>query len=168
VTRRSLLGTGAALLAGAAGAAAGWFSTHPRRAPKSLPRRSPVLEGELARERSLLAQLDATVISAPELAARIGIVRADHAAHADAIRSLLVTEGVAVSSPSTATTGASSSGPSSELPPTPFVDLAAWVAAETTAAAATASASAQSAGAAAATLASISACESSHVAWLTP
>jgi hypothetical protein len=116
----------------------------------------------------LLAQLDATVTSAPELAARIAIVRADHVAHVDAITSLLVTEGVVISS-GTETTGAPSPTPSS-TPSTPqqapFVDLAGWVAAETTAAASAASASTQSAGVAAATLASISACESSHAAWL--
>jgi hypothetical protein len=120
----------------------------------------------------LLAQLDATVTSAPELAARIAIVRADHVAHVDAITSLLVNEGVVISS-GTETTGASFPTPSSipsstpSTPPhAPFVDLAGWVAAETTAAASAASASTQSAGVAAATLASISACESSHAAWL--
>ncbi|MCW2526948.1 MAG: hypothetical protein JWM76_1808 [Pseudonocardiales bacterium] len=162
LTRRGLLGSGAALLAAAGGGAAGWFSTHPHQPHRAPPRRSVVLEAELTRERALLAQLDATVVSAPALAPQIAIVRADHLAHVDAITSLLTTAGVIVSSPGTATPTA----PSAAAPPTPFVDLAALIAAETGAAAAAASASAQSAGAGAATLASISACESTHVAWL--
>ena len=122
-----------------------------------------MLEAELIRERAVLTRLDVAAAAEPALAARIAVLRSDHAEHVAAIVALLAAVGVpAPSGPS----GPSGPSASTSPLPRPLVSVGELRAAESAAATAAASACAELTGAAAATLASISASESVHVAWL--
>jgi hypothetical protein len=80
ITRRALVGTGVVVAAGGIGAAAGWLQPLRRPpGPQAAPRQ---LSDALAREQSLVADLDAVLRARPELRQ----VRDDHAAHARALR----------------------------------------------------------------------------------
>jgi hypothetical protein len=175
-TRRTFLGTtvlgatglGAAVVvvAGGAGVAAE-FVRHPgakRRGGSggattpALPPRAPLLEKALARENALLASLAHAARTAPTLAPRIAVLRADHQAHAAALTALITAAGVV---PKTAPV-ASSSG-SAVVRPARAADLIRW---EKSAAAAVVTDFRAATGTDAAVLASIYACEQTHVAWL--
>ena len=161
ITRRGLLGGAAALVAGVAGAGAGWLSAPGKLRPAPPPRRAAVLEAELTRERNLIAQLEVAAVASPALAAKIAVLRVDHAAHAEAIAALLTAAGLATTTP-VSSAAARTNAPTPRAP----ASVADLRAAETSAASAAAAASLQTTGTAAVTLASMSACESTHVAWL--
>jgi hypothetical protein len=138
-----------------------------------------MVEAAAVREATLIASLDATAAAHPALASRIVVLRSDHVAHLTSIRSLLAEAGVAAPSaaavpsgsvgPSGAEVSPSSASPSGvaiAAPPTPLPSLAAVVSAERASAVAFNQDSLASTGTSAALFASISACDSTHVAWL--
>ena len=155
LSRRSLLGAGAVLLAGGVGA--GIAGIQPRReravhvtgAPEELP-------GALARELSLVANLEAALRHDPSRAVELRAARDDHAAHATALRSAI----------STYVPPSASSAPPASVPPAAPTIAQLW-AAELAAARSAAAESGALAGAHAALLASISACEATHAELLT-
>lgn len=156
VTRRGVLVAGVLVAATGAGAAAGLVRSVPRQAvSRGAP--PPELAGALAREQQLVAGLDAALRFDPSLAARLGPIRADHAAHADALRSALASYPGGV--------GGVSSGSGSSAPPAGQAapSLARLRASEADAARLAAGDSLDLGGARAALLASISAAEAGHV-----
>jgi hypothetical protein len=161
------LGVAAVVVAGGAGVAAE-FIRHPgsrsarrgssgRASATAPPPRAPLLENALAREFQLLATLAHAGRTSPSLAARIAVLRADHQAHAAALTALITAAGV---TPRTAP--AASPGPAG-VRPTRVADLVRW---EKSAAAAVVTDFRAATGTDAAVLASIYACEQTHVAWL--
>lgn len=169
ISRRTVLGASVVVVAGAAGAAAEVLR-HPHRsgpstgakgsdAPTTTPATptAPALQDALSREQTLLARLARAASAAPSLTVAIGILRADHRAHADALADLIVAAG-ATPTPTSPTPTA----PASARPPT-VAELVRW---EKAAAASFAADFDAATGAAAAVLASIYACEQTHVAWL--
>jgi hypothetical protein len=148
ITRRALLGTG--VVAAAAGIGAAVAGLQPRRRPPAPPAAPRQLSEALAREQSLIANVDA-------LDARPGLrqVRDDHAAHATALRQAIAHY------PAPAPPFASAS------PPPAAGTTGQLRAAELAAARAAAAESAALTGAEAALLASISASEATHAELLT-
>ena len=157
LSRRRLLGHGMRALGG--GLAVGGLSAcdplgrskpapRPRRPP---PPPDPVLE-LLAAERVLLDQYDAVIARFPGLA-RIAAVRADHAAHAVALRTLVRTPVAATPAPV-------------GVPATAAAALAALRAAELSVAARTTAACIAGPASRAPLLGSIAACESAHLVLL--
>lgn len=144
ITRRVLLGAGVVVAAGGVGAAVGGLS--PRRHRPDPPAPAPQLSQALAREYSLIADLDAALPTRPQLRN----VRDDHAAHAEALRAAIARYPAPAPSPS-------STGPPAVARPT-----AQLRASELAAAKAAAAESAALTGSDAALLASISACEATH------
>jgi hypothetical protein len=122
------------------------------------PASAPLLEGVLARERTLLADLARAAAATPALVATIAVLRADHEAHAGALSALVTAAGV-TPSPTRSAGGAPGAAKAVGT-----ADLIRW---EKAAAAAFGSAFATATGPQAAVLASICACEQTHVAWLT-
>jgi len=176
-SRRSVLGAAIVVLAGGAGVAAE-FLRHPHRSHTSTGTGSPsktgptttptaptatVLQSGLARERALLDRLAQAATAAPDLAASIAILRADHRAHAEALAGLIRAVGVTPAPAGTSASAPSASASAPVRPPT-AAELARW---EKAAAASFAADFATATGTAAAVLASIYACEQTHVAWLT-
>ena len=157
ITRRRAMVTGAVVAAGAAGAVLGTVRpVHVARTKLALP--PAALTSALARERAMLAALDAALRADPSLPPGIAQIRDDHAAHAVALESAI---GAYPAYPSTA---AASSGPSGAVAAQSATELRA---AEQSAATLAAAESAGLRGADAALLASISAAESTHAALLT-
>lgn len=160
INRRRLLTGLGVVVAGSAGVALGAITTHPShrgRAGRSTtqpPAAPALLVSALAREQALLDTLHGAA-NAPGVAAAVGVLTADHQKHAEALRGLLG---------NAAPTNSASS--SSTTPVVPVATRAQLIAAERSAATAAETESAGERGAAAALLASISACEASHVAWL--
>ena len=113
------------------------------------------LEPLLAAELALLASYDAAIAGFPALAARLRPLRADHAAHAQALRARM--------DPRRVTAMPSSAPPSPAVPADQQGAVAALAAAERAAAARAGAACLTAAGERAALLASIAACESSHM-----
>jgi hypothetical protein len=130
------------------GAAIG--ALRPQRRAAVSPQAPVELREALAREESLIAGLDAALRGAPGEAASLRAARADHAAHAAALRSTVA----AYPTPS----GSDASPP----PPVTVPSSARLRTAEIAAAHAAAAESGALSGAAAALLASISACEATH------
>jgi hypothetical protein len=161
------LGVAVVVVAGAAGVAAE-FIRHPAsrsghrggsgRASVTAPPSAPVLEQALAREYQLLATLARAAKTSPSLAARIAVLRADHEAHAAALTALISAAGV---TPKTAPT--SSPPGTAGVRPARVTDLIRW---EKAAATAVGTDFRAATGTDAAVLASIYACEQTHVAWL--
>jgi hypothetical protein len=161
------LGAAVVVVAGAAGVAAE-FVRHPGarggrhggsgRASVAAPPRAPVLEHALAREHQLLATLAHAARTSPSLAARIAVLRTDHESHASALTALITAAGV---TPKTAP--ASSPPDTAGVRPARVTDLIRW---EKAAATAVVTDFRAATGTDAAVLASIYACEQTHVAWL--
>ncbi len=167
-SRRTFLASAAVVVAGGAGVAAQYLrhpgsgggprSSSGRRTTTASPPRAPLLENALARENRLLATLAHAATTTPKLAPRIAVLRADHRAHAAALTALITAAGV------TPTTTPSPSGSASVGVTTArTADLVRW---EKSAAAAVITDFRAATGADAAVLASIYACEQTHVAWL--
>ncbi|MDQ6875428.1 MAG: hypothetical protein M3042_10270, partial [Actinomycetota bacterium] len=90
MTRRQMLG-GAVQALAALGLAGCRLSDRPTAHPSPRafrPLADPLLPLVLA-ERALLKQYDDVLARYPQLLARVGVVRADHAAHLDALRGVL-------------------------------------------------------------------------------
>lgn len=161
ITRRRLLTGLGVVVAGGAGVALGAITTHPshrgyagRSTTQPPPAPPALLVSALAREQSLLDRLHGAA-NQPGVAAVVGVLASDHQKHAEALRGLLGNaEPSTPTSSSSTTTGA------------PVATRTEIVAAERSAATAAATESSGETGAAAVLLASISACEASHVAWL--
>jgi hypothetical protein len=151
LSRRSLLGAGAVLAAGGAGAGIAGLRPE-RRRPAAHPDASAALRSALAREESLRSGLDAALRRGSERAVELRAARDDHAVHATALRSAIS----AYPAPSASTTPLAA--PPSSVTPT----IAQLRAAEVAAAGSAAAESTSVAGADAALLASISACEATH------
>lgn len=155
LSRRSLLGAGVVLVAGGVGA--GIAGIQPRRERAAHVTGAPTeLAGALARELSLVANLEATLRHDPSRAVELRAARDDHAAHATALRSAIS----AYPTPSM-----SSTPPASGPPAAPTI--AQLHAAELAAARSAAAESSALTGADAALLASISACEATHAELIT-
>lgn len=112
----------------------------------------------LTREQELLARYDATLAAHPDLAGRLGPLRADHAAHAAALVSALPSPSPSAS-PSAATVPAVS--------PDPATAVRELVTAETAAASAAAAQATTAGGPLAALLTSVCGAEATHAAALT-
>ena len=155
ISRRQLLraSAGAAVVAaaGGVGVAVG-ASGHRRTVHRSPP---PLLVDAVAREQSLLAELDAELAAPGSSSAALSAIRADHEAHRFALQALV--DQATVPRP---TASATTSTPVA----TPVTGK--LLAAEQAAQTAAATASNNSSGALAALFASISACEAGHVALL--
>ncbi|MGN6608514.1 MAG: hypothetical protein ACTHMS_16075 [Jatrophihabitans sp.] len=146
-SRRFVLGTGVLVLLGIGGGV-GWSFWRTRsRAPRTAP---PALLDAARAERTLMARLDAELAADPARAPLLRQIRADHAAHAATLDAAVA-----------AHTGAT---PKHEPVTAPATALRAV---EQDAAAAAARRAARLTGRDAALLASIAACESTHVALLT-
>lgn len=130
----------------------------PRPSQRPQARRPDPLLALLAAERRLLGAYDDVLTRHPQLLARLAAVRADHAAHLDALRALTADRELALPSP----TPASSSPP----PASAGTALASLRAAEGSAAARTAAACLAAPSSQAALLGSIAACESAHLVLL--
>ena len=144
ITRRALLGTGLVVAAGGIGAAVAGLQ--PRRRPPAPPAAPRQLSDALAREQSLVANVDAALDARPELRQ----VRDDHAAHAAALRQA-ITRYPAAAPPLVRAAPPPAAGTTAQLR-----------AGELAAARAAAAESAALTGADAALLASISASEATH------
>jgi hypothetical protein len=144
ITRRALLGAGVLAAAGGIGAAVAELRPRPR--PPVPPAAPQQLSEALARERSLVANLDAALATRPDLRQ----VRDDHAAHAAALRQAIARY-PALASPLTSASPRPEAGTSAQLRDS-----------ELAAARAAAGESAVLTGADAALLASISASEATH------
>jgi len=153
LTRRALLGAGVVVVAGGVGA--GIAAGQPRHRPEEHRPSAPAeLHAALDRELSLLAGLDAALHATPAPGAPTTVLRAaraDHTAHATALRSAIV----AYPAPA-----ASNTSPTAPLAAAPTV--AQLRAAEIMAGRTAAGESAALTGADAALLASIAACEATH------
>ena len=189
VTRRSFVGTVGTVVVVAAGAAGVGFEfvRNPRRrpdptgssgpavpngTPAPLPPASALLAQALTRERELVTRLEHAARAAPALRSRLGVLSADHRAHADALSALLTAAGgtapTATSSPASSTPASPRSVTPSSQPTTPAraasaAQVLGWEKANAVAAA---NDCPTAIGPAAAVLASIHACEQTHVAWL--
>lgn len=149
ISRRHLLATAAVLVAGGVGAAVGLL--RPTGDEQVAAAGPPVqLTTALAREQDLLAALELALRHDPALQGRLRQVRADHAAHAGALRSAIA--GYPAASPTS----------QSASPPAGVSSLAELRKAELAAARLAAAESADLTAANAALLASISAAESTH------
>jgi hypothetical protein len=162
ITRRVALAAAATVAAGGIGAAAGMLRS---RSPQGRPAPPSWLVAAAERERHLLDGIDTALAAAPH-AAVLAAVRADHAAHADALTQLIADYPDSAASrsprappPAVATTPRSTSS-SAALGANALAQLRA---AEQSAAQTAAAAASQLAGADAALFASIAACEGSHV-----
>lgn len=157
LTRRRLLagslraGVGGLVVAGAA-ACDPLGRSHPTPRPDRPTAPDPLLE-LLAAERALLSQYDAVLARFPSVAS-VTAVRADHAAHVDALRAV-------VRAP--ATSASASPTPPVAAPATLPAAMAALRAAEVSAAARTTAACIAAPASRAALLGSIAACESAHL-----
>ena len=161
LTRRRLLAGMGVLAAAAGGAAIGVLtasSNDDDSAQRSTPAPRPPapLVSALDRERTLLTTVQAAAADAA-LASLTGPLVADHTAHEATLSGLLATY---------PTPSASSSSSASPAPTDTPTSVASLRAAEGAAAEEAAAESAAATGALAAVLASISACEASHAAWL--
>ena len=136
------------VVAGGVGAVVGVFVSEGRPAAHR-PTGPQSLRQALNRELALVADLDAALRRGAGPAAALQAVRADHTAHAGALRSTLAAYPGPAPTPSSTT-------------PSPTPTLARLRAAELAAAHAAAAESAALTGADAALLASISACEATH------
>jgi hypothetical protein len=161
VARRSVLIGGSV---GAGLVLAGCTSGEPAPAPTTPPPPDPLL-AELADERRLMGAYDATIARYPALRARLGPVRADHAAHAAALVTALGPAAPTTSAAPTPSTTATPSG--SPVPGTAAAAVAALRAAERAAASARGTVALTAAADRARLLAGISAAEASHVVVLT-
>ena len=141
-----MLGAAAVVATGGVGAAVGVFVSEGRATSEGASPPAPLRQA-LERELALVADLDSALRNGAGPAAALRAVRADHAAHAAALRSTLAA--YPAPSPSTAI-------------PSPTPTLSRLRAAELAAARAAAAESAALTGADAALLASISACEATH------
>ena len=161
VTRRRLLAGVGVLAAAAGGAVIGALtaSSGDSAAKRSAPRPEPPgpLVSALERERALLAAVRAATANAA-LAGVTGPLVTDHSEHEATLSGLLATY------PTPPASGSASE--SSSSPPAAPMSVAALRQAEGAAADEAAGESAAASGALAAVLASISACEASHAAWL--
>jgi hypothetical protein len=146
ITRRSVLGAAAVVATGGVGAVVGVFVSEGRATSERAVAPAPLRQA-LERELALVVDLDSALRRGAGPAAALRAVRADHAAHAAALRSTLG----AYPAPTPPTVTSSST-------PT----LSGLRAAELAAARAAAAESAALTGADAALLASISACEATH------
>ncbi|HZB48444.1 MAG TPA: hypothetical protein VE547_05070 [Mycobacteriales bacterium] len=147
-----LAGAGAGALAAAGCTAAGGPAATP--APTIPPPPDPLL-AELADELTLTAAYAATVARHPALASRLTGIRDDHVEHADALRRELDAAGAPAPTRSPA--------PPRPVPASPAAALAALRAAERAAAAARGAVALAAPGDRAGLLASIAACETSHL-----
>ncbi len=154
VTRRGLLLSGAAVVV-AAGAGAGAAALAPRDEPPPPPVPPADLVAALAAEQALLAGLDAAVARDASLTSLAGALRADHVAHAQALRALLP-------APSTAPSIPPSNPRPAATPAAGTLDRAGLRSAEQLAAGQAAARAARLDGTAAVLLASIAACEAGH------
>lgn len=182
-SRRTILGTGL-LAVGAAGIGVGVgvaTGSPAHRSPAERtkagqrgvdapPAHNPVVVAAIERESTLLARLDRAVAANPSLAASATVLQADHRAHRQALQALLPPAGAAAGTSLPATTSsattpasATSSGGTPSVALSSIVDLKRW---ESTAAAAAAHDCMTASAQLAPLLASISACEASHAAWL--
>ena len=157
ITRRRVVVTGAVVAASAAGAVLGTVRpVHLARTKLAPP--PAALTTALARERAMVAALDAALRADPSLRPTIVQIRDDHAAHAFALESAV---GAYPAYPSTRT---ASGAPSGTVGAPSVTELRAT---EQSAATLAAAESVALHGADAALLASISAAESTHAALLT-
>lgn len=160
LTRRRLLAGVGVLAAAAGGAVIGALtasSGDSDSAKRTAPQPPGPLLSALERERALLAAVRAATANAA-LAGVTGPLVADHSEHEATLSGLLATY------PTPAASGSASE--SSTSPPAAPMSVAALRQAEGAAAEEAAAESAATSGALAAVLASISACEASHAAWL--
>jgi hypothetical protein len=158
LTRRRLLAGVGVLAAAAGGAAIGALSASSSDGnsdKRGTPRPPAPLLSALDRERTLLAAVQAAAKNAA-LAGVTGPLVADHSQHEATLSGLLAT----YPKPS------ASAPESSSTPPAALTSVTALRQAEGAAAEEAAAESAAAHGALAAVLASISACEASHAAWL--
>lgn len=158
VRRRDLLGAalgtaGLALVAGCTG------TPPPRPRPSPTPTGPDPQLADLENEQALLAAYDATLRAHPKLADRLRPVRADHAAHAAALRRLLTPAGGRRRTSASPTPPAPTVSP---VPADPAAALAALRTAEQSAYAARTRACLAAATDRAALLGSIAASEASH------
>jgi hypothetical protein len=162
ISRRTVLSTAVLVVAAGAGAAAG-LERPLKSSPKVAPPQPPAwLVGAIGREQALMSALSSTIAADPGLNARLRPALDDHSAHLAALRSL---PGAPVPDGRSGQR-ASSESPAASADPVAPSSVAGLAAAETAAATAAAGASAAQSGSAAALLASISACEATHAAWL--
>lgn len=155
LTRRQML-AGALQALAAVGLAGcrpfGRPAAHPK--PHASPPQTDALLPLVVAERAVLKQYDDVLARYPQLLARVGVIRADHAAHLDALRGALAgPDRPAPEGPAFA-------------PATPAAALAGLRATEANAAARLATACAFAAPARAALLGSVAACESAHLVLL--
>lgn len=162
-SRRAFLIAGGTAVVTGAGAGVGIeFSRHePRRRASTPPPPPPAeLADALAAERDLIAVLDASIPTEPQLRARLTRIRADHAAHERALAAAVRQ----VSGPSAAHRAFPSG---SETAAAAAVGAAELAGAERGAAQAAAARATRLTGRDAVLLASIAACEATHVELLT-
>ncbi len=181
ISRRTILGTGL-LAVGAAGIGVGVgvatgsaarSTDEPQRSVGTAAAQNPVLLAAIDRESALLERLHRAVAANPGLAPSATVLQADHRAHRQALQALLLpTNAAASTSPaasSAATSSAAANSPAAKSGGAPSgalsctADLRRW---ESAAAAAAAHDCATASTQLAPLLASISACEASHAAWL--
>lgn len=161
LTRRSLLAAvGAVLVTTPAGCTLFDGKSANPRASAPPPAPDPLLP-LLAAEAAVLALYDGVQARHPQLARRLSTLRADHAAHLDALRRIIRTPAANPSTP------ASPSTTPVAAPATPAAALAALRAAEVTAARRVSIACLTAPVERAALLGSIAACESAHLVLLT-
>ncbi|WP_375493349.1 hypothetical protein [uncultured Jatrophihabitans sp.] len=151
-TRRWFLAGAAALVLGGGGGAAAQLLHHPRRAARPAPPPASLVSA-LAAEDALIRDLDATTGGGTAVRLVIAQVRADHVAHAAALRGLIATY------PRATAGGSASASPTPSGTARTREQLRA---AETAASGAAASRAAQTHGEVAALLASVAACEATH------
>ena len=184
LSRRTFIGAGVVLVAAGAGVVVE-FVRHPpheqsaqaRRASASASAskaaaarvRAPLLQDALTREHALLARLETTARTTPALRPFTDVLRADHEAHASAIAALMAAVEATPSAATGPTTGPTTPSPNDSVSPgtstsRTTADLLRWEKVSSVAIAA--DAAAVTGGADAAVLASIFACEQTHVAWL--
>ena len=151
--RAFLIAGGTAVVAGAGAGVGVELSRHEPRPRASAPPPPPPAElvNALAAERELIATLDASIPTAPQVRERLTHIRADHAAHERALAAAVRQ----VSGPSTAPTA---SGTPAAAP----IGAAELAGAERGAAQAAAARAARLTGRNAVLLASIAACEATH------
>jgi len=151
--RAFLIAGGTAVIAGAGAGVGIEFTRHETRRRASTPPPPPPAElaDALAAERDLIAVLDASIATEPQLGERLTRIRADHAAHERALAAAVRQ----VSGPSAAPRASGAPAPAAVGP----AELAG---AERGAAQAAAARAARLSGRDAVLLASIAACEASH------
>jgi hypothetical protein len=151
--RRTVLRAGTALAVSVPLAGCGLLDTGPA-APDPV---TEVLRALWGRERGLVTHYDAAIAALPSLRATLAPVRADHAAHADAVRAVLDARGPRAT-PSPSRPDAAPPGPGDRA-----TVLAGLARAEAGARTAATAAALLAEGDTAALLASIAACESTHL-----